>query len=317
MSDGASAIHAEKLTKDYGAGRGIFDLDLDVAEGEVFGFLGPNGAGKTTTIKLLMGLSHATRGAATIFGLDADRDAVAVKKRVGYVPGELPQFGGGRAHLRPRRDRPRGPSRHRGHARPAHRHPRASRPDRVRRRAAGRAAARPHRLRGPHDRWAARDRPLSRELRRAASRDRRLARGRAREPRAHARGGLPQLLLRGGGVILFRLALRSHRTGTIATAAIGGISGLLNTIAYAQVAGATHAERAAFAHSMELLGQQLSYLLPRPVQLDTMGGYLTWRAFSAVAIVYAVWAMLAATGAGRGDEEKGLTETWLATGVSR
>ena len=96
MSDGASAIHAEKLTKDYGAGRGIFDLDLDVAEGEVFGFLGPNGAGKTTTIKLLMGLSHATRGAATIFGLDADRDAVAVKKRVGYVPGELPQFGGWR-----------------------------------------------------------------------------------------------------------------------------------------------------------------------------------------------------------------------------
>jgi ABC-2 type transport system ATP-binding protein len=84
------------LTKDYGAGRGIFDLDLDVAEGEVFGFLGPNGAGKTTTIKLLMGLSHATRGAASIFGLDADRDAVAVKKRVGYVPGELPQFGGWR-----------------------------------------------------------------------------------------------------------------------------------------------------------------------------------------------------------------------------
>ena len=91
-----SAIHTETLTKDYGAGRGIFDLGLDVAEGEVFGFLGPNGAGKTTTIKLLMGLSHATRGTATIFGLDADRDAVAVKKRVGYVPGELPQFGGWR-----------------------------------------------------------------------------------------------------------------------------------------------------------------------------------------------------------------------------
>ena len=91
-----SAIHTDTLTKDYGAGRGIFDLDLDVTEGEVFGYLGPNGAGKTTTIKLLMGLSHATRGTATIFGLDADRDAVAVKKRVGYVPGELPQFGGWR-----------------------------------------------------------------------------------------------------------------------------------------------------------------------------------------------------------------------------
>jgi ABC-type multidrug transport system ATPase subunit len=92
----SDAIATQGLTKDYGAGRGIFDLDLTVMEGEVFGYLGPNGAGKTTTIKLLMGLSHATRGSATILGLDADRDAVAVKRKVGYVPGELPQFGGWR-----------------------------------------------------------------------------------------------------------------------------------------------------------------------------------------------------------------------------
>lgn len=116
---------------------------------------------------------------------------------------------------------------------------------------------------------------------------------------------------------LFRLALRSHRTGGIATAAIGAIAGLLNSLAYAQVAGATHAERVVFAHSMELLGAQLTYLLPRPIQLDTMGGYLTWRDVSTVGLVYAVWAMLAATGAGRGDEEKGLTEEWLASGISR
>jgi ABC-2 type transport system ATP-binding protein len=90
------AIHTEKLTKDYGSRHGIFDLDLDVNEGEAFGYLGPNGAGKTTTIKMLMGLSHATRGRATIFGLDVARDAVALKKRIGYVPGELPQFGGWR-----------------------------------------------------------------------------------------------------------------------------------------------------------------------------------------------------------------------------
>ncbi|HET7699284.1 MAG TPA: ABC transporter ATP-binding protein, partial [Candidatus Limnocylindria bacterium] len=90
------AIVTQGLTKDYGSGRGIFDLDLTVAEREVFGFLGPNGAGKTTTIKLLMGMTHATRGRATVFGLDADRDAVAVKRKVGYVPGELPQFGGWR-----------------------------------------------------------------------------------------------------------------------------------------------------------------------------------------------------------------------------
>jgi ABC-2 type transport system ATP-binding protein len=91
-----TAIEAKGLTKDYGAGHGIFDLDLDVEEGEVFGFLGPNGAGKTTTIKLLMGLSHATRGAAAIFGLDSDRDSVPLKHKIGYVPGELPQFGGWR-----------------------------------------------------------------------------------------------------------------------------------------------------------------------------------------------------------------------------
>jgi ABC-2 type transport system ATP-binding protein len=90
------AIETTALTKDYGSGRGIFDLDLRVTEGEVFGFLGPNGAGKTTTIRLLMGLIHATRGSARIFGLDCDHDSVAVKRAVGYCPGELPQFGGWR-----------------------------------------------------------------------------------------------------------------------------------------------------------------------------------------------------------------------------
>jgi len=90
------AIETQGLTKDYGNGRGIFDLDLTVQDGEVFGFLGPNGAGKTTTIRLLMGLIHATRGSARIFGLDCDRDSVAVKRKVGYCPGELPQFGGWR-----------------------------------------------------------------------------------------------------------------------------------------------------------------------------------------------------------------------------
>lgn len=89
-----AAITTSGLTKDYGGGRGLFELDLEVPEGQVFGYLGPNGAGKSTTIRLLMGLIHATRGGASIFGLDAMREAVAVKRLTGYMPGELPQFGG-------------------------------------------------------------------------------------------------------------------------------------------------------------------------------------------------------------------------------
>jgi ABC-2 type transport system ATP-binding protein len=89
-----AAIETRGLTKDYGSGRGLFDLNLEVAEGDVIGYLGPNGAGKTTTIRLLMDLIHPTSGSARIFGLDCHRDAVEVKRHIGYVPGELPQFGG-------------------------------------------------------------------------------------------------------------------------------------------------------------------------------------------------------------------------------
>ncbi|MBV9100732.1 MAG: ABC transporter ATP-binding protein [Candidatus Dormibacteraeota bacterium] len=91
---GEVAIRAEGLTKDYGSGRGLFGLDLVVHRGETFGYLGPNGAGKSTTIRLLMGMIQATRGRASIFGLDCRRDAVEVKRHVGYVPGDVPQFGG-------------------------------------------------------------------------------------------------------------------------------------------------------------------------------------------------------------------------------
>lgn len=89
-----TAIDARGLSKDFGSGRGLFDLDLEVDEGEVFGYLGPNGAGKSTTIRLLLDLIHPTAGTATIFGMDCHRESVAVKRQLGYVPGELPQFGG-------------------------------------------------------------------------------------------------------------------------------------------------------------------------------------------------------------------------------
>src|SRR5215472_133171 len=91
--DEAAAVRTSGLTRDYGAGRGLFDLDIEVGAGEVFGYLGPNGAGKTTTIRLLMGLARPTRGSASIFGLDCQSQAVEVKRHVGYVAGEPPQFG--------------------------------------------------------------------------------------------------------------------------------------------------------------------------------------------------------------------------------
>jgi ABC-2 type transport system ATP-binding protein len=84
-----AAIRTERLTKRYGANRGVFDLDLEVRTGEIFGFLGPNGAGKTTTIRLLMDLVRPDSGRAEVFGLDCRRDAVAVHRITGYLPGEL------------------------------------------------------------------------------------------------------------------------------------------------------------------------------------------------------------------------------------
>ncbi len=82
-------IQTEKLTKNYGKSRGIRDVTFDIQEGEVFGFLGPNGAGKTTTMRILMGLLRPSSGGATIGGLDCWKQSTAVKKLVGYLPGEF------------------------------------------------------------------------------------------------------------------------------------------------------------------------------------------------------------------------------------
>src|SRR5919204_3446175 len=84
----ASVIETRSLSKRYGDKFALKDLDLEVLEGEVLGYLGPNGAGKTTTIRLLLGLIAPTRGSATIFGLDAQRNAPDVHRRLAYVPGE-------------------------------------------------------------------------------------------------------------------------------------------------------------------------------------------------------------------------------------
>jgi ABC-2 type transport system ATP-binding protein len=85
----SAVIETEKLTKTYGKIRGIRDVDLTVNEGEVFGFLGPNGAGKTTTIRTLLGYLRPSGGRAWVFGMDARRRSVDIRKRVGNLPGEF------------------------------------------------------------------------------------------------------------------------------------------------------------------------------------------------------------------------------------
>jgi len=82
-------ILTKGLTKFYGKQRGVIDLDIEVREGEVFGYLGPNGAGKTTTIRLLLDFIRPTRGQATIFGLDVSQHSLEIRGRIGYLPGEL------------------------------------------------------------------------------------------------------------------------------------------------------------------------------------------------------------------------------------
>jgi ABC-2 type transport system ATP-binding protein len=88
----APAISASGLSKDYGSGRGLFELDLEVRQGEVFGFLGPNGAGKSTTMRLLLDLIKPTSGSAQVLGLDTVKDSLAIRRRVGFLPGDLAMY---------------------------------------------------------------------------------------------------------------------------------------------------------------------------------------------------------------------------------
>lgn len=83
------AILTQDLTKYYGRRRGILGLSLEVERGEVFGFLGPNGAGKTTTIRLLLDLLRPTSGQAFVLGRPLPSESLEVRRRVGYLPGEL------------------------------------------------------------------------------------------------------------------------------------------------------------------------------------------------------------------------------------
>jgi ABC-2 type transport system ATP-binding protein len=89
MAAATPVIRAEGLTKMYGAHPGVLELAFEVEAGEVFGFLGPNGAGKTTTIRLMLDLIRPTSGLLELFGLDARAASVEIRRRIGYVPGDL------------------------------------------------------------------------------------------------------------------------------------------------------------------------------------------------------------------------------------
>lgn len=84
-----NVIEVKNLTKDYGSGRGVFDVSISVNKGEVFGFLGPNGAGKSTTIRHLMGFSKPDSGETYILGKPTFEKYYEVLSKVGYIPGEI------------------------------------------------------------------------------------------------------------------------------------------------------------------------------------------------------------------------------------
>ena len=92
------AIELRAVVKDYGRVRALAGIDLTVDAGEIFGFLGPNGAGKTTTVRILLDLIRLTSGTATVLGLDTQRDSIEVRRRCGYLPGDLRMYEGMRGH---------------------------------------------------------------------------------------------------------------------------------------------------------------------------------------------------------------------------
>ena len=89
-----NAIETKQLSKFYGSARGIENLDLQVEQGEFFGFIGPNGAGKSTTIRTLLGLISPTGGSASVLGLDIREKKQEILSRIGYLPSEITFYPG-------------------------------------------------------------------------------------------------------------------------------------------------------------------------------------------------------------------------------
>lgn len=115
---------------------------------------------------------------------------------------------------------------------------------------------------------------------------------------------------------MLRIAWRLQRNGLIAMTAFGIFYGLIQASAYKSAAGTTPAEQAAFGHQMEVLGQSLIYLLPKPIGLENISGFLQWRVYGVLPLLFGIWVVVSAAGASRGDEDRGLIEEWVGAGVS-
>jgi ABC-2 type transport system permease protein len=115
----------------------------------------------------------------------------------------------------------------------------------------------------------------------------------------------------------FLYALRLGRWGAFGFGALAFVITLAQASGFYAIAGHTAAERAAFARSMAQIATEFSVILPPPLRADTVGGYVQWRAYGALSIIVAIWALASAGGATRGDEEKGLVEAVLTTGIAR
>lgn len=93
MSERVAPLEIERLTKYYGPNRGVEELTLAAEPGEVLGFLGPNGSGKTTAIRVLLGFLRPTSGRASVLGWDVVKRSIEVRRRVGYLPGDVALYG--------------------------------------------------------------------------------------------------------------------------------------------------------------------------------------------------------------------------------
>src|SRR5947209_4272589 len=160
------------------------------------------------------------------------------------------------------------------------------------------------------------------ELRAAASRDPRREGDQPRQSRAKPRGDLPGVLPGCAAsppqlMVASLFALQRGRWGIAGFGAISFLITLLNAAGFYQVAGHTPSERQAFARSIDVLAANFSVIVPPPIRADTVGGYVQFRAYGALAIAFAIWALASASGAARGDEERGIVQAVLAAGTSR